>query len=44
MFVEPFGDDVPIDEDNLQTDFEMELDSKDEIEPLPTSDDDGMED
>ncbi|TMW86980.1 hypothetical protein EJD97_020613 [Solanum chilense] len=44
MFVEPFGNDVPTNEDKLRTSSDVDSDSKDEIEPLPVEDDDVMED
>lgn len=44
MFVEPFGDDVPTDKDNLKAGSDIEWDWEDLIEPLPTDVDDGMED
>lgn len=44
MFVEPFGNDVPTNEDKLRTSSDVDSNSEDEIEPLPVENDDVMED
>lgn len=44
MFADPFWDDVPTDEDNLQTGSNVESNSEDEIELLHTGADNDMED
>lgn len=44
MFAEPFGDDVPTEEENLRTNCNVDSDSEDEIAHLLTRDNDVMED